>query len=379
MIIRGGVRADSRLEALQGLRLLAALLVVVDHTIGALARHGTPVQYLVPWAEELGCLGVVIFFAISGFVMVITNRDQFGRSGASVAFIKRRLIRIVPLYWTMTFVAFAVQGHWDAVHVELLIRSLLFLPMACSPDLVAPTLGLGWTLNYEIFFYGLFMLALPLAFARGVAAIVATIGILCLAGHLLRPQIQLPYGSALFLSYYLHSILQYFVYGVLLGAAWVTWPAVRSLFDLRLAAFLNVLTIAISVALLAGDQRDLPIGTHAVYIPAAVLTVAFAAMARPSRTGALSVLLSSGGDASYSIYLTHWLLVGPIGVIWSHCLSTVPWPLALVVSIVLSTATGALIHRVIEAPILGRLRERADDASCHRAQARAAAPSLKEL
>lgn len=85
------------LNALQGLRGLAALLVVCDHAIiDSIAKAGavgTP-----EFAWYLGGLGVKVFFAISGFVMIYAHRKDFGVPGAPRKFAFRRIDRIVPLY-----------------------------------------------------------------------------------------------------------------------------------------------------------------------------------------------------------------------------------------------------------------------------------------
>src|SRR5581483_8088142 len=91
-----------RLPNIQLLRAGAALMIVVFHCgieAGRLAAiSGTPKLYDVdPWGA-----GTSLFFAISGFIMVVTTAASFGSPAAALDFMRRRLIRIVPLYWTLT-------------------------------------------------------------------------------------------------------------------------------------------------------------------------------------------------------------------------------------------------------------------------------------
>jgi peptidoglycan/LPS O-acetylase OafA/YrhL len=50
----------------------------------------------------VGAKGVDIFFIISGFVMVISSRSLITPNDGWKIFLKKRLIRIVPLYWAAT-------------------------------------------------------------------------------------------------------------------------------------------------------------------------------------------------------------------------------------------------------------------------------------
>ena len=61
-----------------------------------------------------------------------------------------------------------------------LIRSMLFIPHARANGIVLPVLGLGWTLNYEMFFYAIFAICL-LAFPPRLAAIVCAASLSALA------------------------------------------------------------------------------------------------------------------------------------------------------------------------------------------------------
>ena len=94
-----------KIHFLQTARAIAAWLVVTDHALLELSRNApnNPVTHL---AWSLGSAGVIVFFVISGFIMVHISWESFGKRAASVDFLRRRLIRIVPLYWLATVTAF---------------------------------------------------------------------------------------------------------------------------------------------------------------------------------------------------------------------------------------------------------------------------------
>ena len=87
---------NGKLNSIQYLRALAALTVVVAHAWD----HPLPAT---PWpAAAMGEFGVALFFVISGYIMVaITGEGRF----SAAQFLKRRAIRIVPLYWMATTLA----------------------------------------------------------------------------------------------------------------------------------------------------------------------------------------------------------------------------------------------------------------------------------
>jgi exopolysaccharide production protein ExoZ len=157
---RGFLCYSSRMErgrtlfTIQALRALAAASVVVHHIL-AVAVQKAGYQFRFPSA---GAAGVDLFFLINGFIMMYTHFNDFGEVGSSAAFISRRLIRVVPLYWiatTATIVlilvipsAFSTQRlDWDNVAPSYLL--LLSREPDGSLNTILPT---GWTLGYEMYF-----------------------------------------------------------------------------------------------------------------------------------------------------------------------------------------------------------------------------------
>ena len=135
----------SRNHVIEVLRFVAAAAIVVLHlpTLG--------------WS---GSWGVDMFFIISGFVMMLSTQTRHEK------FLVKRIIRIVPIYWIMTFAVFLVallmpsvlnNTSADPAH---LMKSLFFVPFDKNGAGHFPVLFVGWTLNYEMFFYVIFAVAL---------------------------------------------------------------------------------------------------------------------------------------------------------------------------------------------------------------------------
>ena len=133
----------------------AALLVVFVHLDELLPRLGLPL---------FGGAGVDIFFVISGFIMVHTTMDRDDVTPWS--FMAGRISRIVPAYWVATFAVFGIALVAPSLlrtpHLPVgeLLQSLAFIPFVKDSGLTQPLLFVGWTLNYERFFYLVFAMGL---------------------------------------------------------------------------------------------------------------------------------------------------------------------------------------------------------------------------
>ncbi|MCZ4120720.1 acyltransferase family protein [Streptomyces sp. H39-S7] len=164
-----------RLRALDGLRLVAALMVCFYHYAGrggdAWKAWGQTPALVFPElskAAVYGPLGVQIFFVISGFVICMSG---WGRTLKSFAV--SRATRLYPAYWAAVLLVtavFALPGVvWKTVSPSDLLTNMTMLQMPVGADRV---LGVCWTLWAELRFYLLFALAvvLPGATRRRVLA-----------------------------------------------------------------------------------------------------------------------------------------------------------------------------------------------------------------
>jgi peptidoglycan/LPS O-acetylase OafA/YrhL len=80
-------------------------MIVVHHCGIETARIAESVGRGKLFEENPWGWGVSLFFAISGFIMVVTSARAFGAPRAAIGVMKRRIIRIVPLYWLVTSAA----------------------------------------------------------------------------------------------------------------------------------------------------------------------------------------------------------------------------------------------------------------------------------
>ena len=169
--------APRRFLNLEALRLFAASNVVFFHLIGALNSRGITFP-LGDFFEGWGASGVDIFFVISGFV--IWTSYQNSKPNFRV-FIVARLRRIVPIYWILTIAAITIVlvapslfGN-TILSPKWVIGSMFFVsaPLGYS----YPILYQGWSLEYEMLFYGLVAVSL-LLFPRRNPWLFTVVGLL---------------------------------------------------------------------------------------------------------------------------------------------------------------------------------------------------------
>lgn len=343
---------NKHLSSLQYMRGVAAALVVLAHSIGHPLPY-TPFDML-----QLGRLGVTIFFVISGFIMVTISGETFG----PLRFLTRRAIRILPLYWGMTFLAAALAVFLPTLFRSTVftwpsfIQSLLFIPHRnpADPSLLAPMVKLGWTLNFEVLFYLMFAACFWLSAVRRVAVLSLVLVTLTALGLILHPQNVVG-------RFYLYNVLVGFAAGMWLGLAYV-----RGRVTAMSAGAVSVTVVAGIAALIAAFlvHRQAPPFTVDRYLLMVAFSVAIllAGVWMEGR-GRLphSPVLEAVGDASYSIYLAHMFWIGAL-VSLAHRLvgklSGVPYLMVVALGLIGGVGGGILVYRLFERPMLKFLNAR---------------------
>lgn len=147
--------SNSRIDSIQALRGIAALMVVIFHlmTPSAIDKY-----IVVSKAFSNGHIGVDIFFIISGFIMVLSTRLITGGLISSYDFFVKRFFRIWPLYLiaTIAWSTYYYSHGWtsEIVNSEI-IKSIFFIPKDGTPFY-----AVGWTLDIEIIFYLIFAISI---------------------------------------------------------------------------------------------------------------------------------------------------------------------------------------------------------------------------
>lgn len=330
--------------SMQLLRFVAAMLVVLTHTTEAIVQRIDGLREIGIWMA--GTSGVDIFFVISGFVMVVACRpdaDFASRRAAAADFMRRRLLRVVPLYWFYTLLkllavlalpALALRTTLEPQHV---LASFLFVPATSPWGLVQPLLPVGWTLNFEMLFYLLFALAIAVGASRLL---------FCLAAFAAIHLFALWFPDVTALAFYGRSILFEFAIGML----------VARLRHLRLPLPGALLLLGAGSALLCWQddsiERLLRQG-----LGAGLLVMGGIQLERHLGVKALLARLAVLGDISYSCYLCHSFVVPLCVAAFAHTALRQPAAIVLLTLAAVVAASFAS-HFWIERPLTALFKRR---------------------
>jgi peptidoglycan/LPS O-acetylase OafA/YrhL len=296
--------AGKRVDGIQAGRAIAAVSVVFAHALAyPLPEANAPLI-----SRVLGPFGVTLFFVISGFIMVlVTGRSTFSLSN----FLHNRIARVAPMYYFATLLTIAsvllAPALFNNTQVSpiYIIKSFLFIPAARPADGdIVPVLKLGWTLNYEMFFYLSFsLLCFTSAFKR-VALLTLIFGSLILLG------LTFDFSNTALRFYASHHLLG-FVAGLWIGYAHIQRQAPLSQTVkwrwLLLGAGALIWTIGCWLDFSAGMTlvrrcTDVIAATNFV-----LFASAYAQDLGRTKGARLTLFI---GDASYSIYLMHMFAIG---------------------------------------------------------------------
>jgi exopolysaccharide production protein ExoZ len=321
---------------IQILRFFAALAVVAFHVLGAPPKGFEVPESALTFALSYGGRGVDLFFVISGFVIFYATHAS---KLTPAEFLRRRVERIAPLYF---FVIFAVTmlavtlpatfGTPDWYTSRHILKSLAFISFT---DGDMPVVYVGWSLEYEMYFY--LATALLMALTRDVwRNIVVMFSVIAVLG-------QLPGVGAALRNYafFTDPMILEFVLGVIVGYVFVNgrigWP-------------MPVAAACAIAAVLVSDPTSRIIVSG---VPAACLVAAAAWASRkrvdpswPERA------LARLGDASYSIYLAQVETVSLASVAVVGLFPAIPPMLLLIVTSCIVSALGLALNILVERPLL---------------------------
>lgn len=317
----------------QFIRLLAALGIFVYHS-GIVRQHGY--------------FGVEIFNIISGYILVYSTR----RADSVHGFLRKRLIRILPLYWGMTILTYFLLlvapgiSAMSEAKVEYLVKSLLFVPFVNSYGYDVPLIGAGWTLNYEMFFFLLFWVALQLSHKYRIWIAGGMTLAFVAAGYLFRLPFVLDYYANLILLEFLMGFAVFYVVELLRKYAQ------NALF--RILCLMTALVTYVWMLLDFGGEAQPLHRAIRIGIPALFFVVSLILLEEKIHIPRLAVTL---GNMTFSFYLIEFFTAAVYKVLFGAASAPVRW-IALFVFAAATFVCSYVSYRVVEQGIGSRLRKK---------------------
>jgi peptidoglycan/LPS O-acetylase OafA/YrhL len=370
-------RRIPEIRPLTGLRIVAALLVVVFHMRGNLLEAFPDVARAAWPVLDSGLLGVDLFFALSGFVLTINYVDAAGvrlSRSRTARFLWARIARIWPAY----VVTLLIAGIWhaglpvagwqdpvppDEVSALSFLRQFSLVALWTEPDYDRLTWnGPAWSVSAEALAYLAFPVLALLLFRLDRAVRARTLvwlGLAVLLPLMILGSISL-YGPYVWLIRLAGGFVAGSLAALVVRKVWVhvdehphrAWPTVLT--------WVSLAGIVGTLYLTYGIDRPAARILAVLFFPLLLIGLSL------SRSGVSRLLATEpfvfGGRISYSVYLTHMLLV--IEPFWT--LQT-RWPAALgddtiaaksyfVAVPVLACFTGWLLWRFVEEPAQRKMR-----------------------
>ncbi|HHU8872082.1 TPA: acyltransferase family protein [Escherichia coli] len=344
---------------IQVLRFFAALIVVIAHS--EIVMYGIRMS-------GLGGIGVDIFFIISGFIMPFIaygGKKADGPFNISAAkFFLRRLVRILPLYIILTACAVYVS-YLVSYQITSPARPLLFWFPSDKIDLVyffrsitfthwdkGPILGVGWTLQFEFFFYAIFAIFIAIGVSKIEKIEISFVTIVIVCNILVKNEHAANFIKAYFppIEVISQPVMIEFALGMFMYRLYIS----KIFLNAKLATAILICSLPLFYILekylittYVGNlwHRPLIWGAFSFYIVWATIS-----LEGKVKTPNILVYL---GNASYCIYLIHGLFTSLLAHRWErlelHLHTSVFMYLAFYV--LFSIITGCLVHSLIEKKI----------------------------
>jgi peptidoglycan/LPS O-acetylase OafA/YrhL len=332
------------------LRAVAVCLVVYSHVVGIwLHQHhvrsgfgalleGFATHPLV-LTLNLGNIGVVLFFLVSGFIVTHTGFTESPRQYAV-----KRFLRIYPMLVVTVLLAatlFAVHLHPLTTGDAATVSPVTVLTNASLVNYLLPPLvvlvDVGWTLVIEVLFYALLLVALPLLRRRVWPVVAGELGLVAVVmstAHLGGP------------TWYLVAVSVSYLPALLIGQ--VVWAVWSRRIPVWAGAVLGVLAWAeYAWAEAPGMGREDPSYHYDVNLMLGIVVFVVGLLVEPKLRPVRWI--GHLADRSYSLYLLHGLLAV---VVMNALYPTIGYPGALVAGLVVTAVGIEAGYRLVERPCM---------------------------
>jgi len=361
---------NKRIDFIQALRWIAALLVVLFHCFTLFDTNLSTIwQFLFgSWS-----IWVDLFFLISGFIMIYTSHKHRHEKNYPKKFFIDRVIRVRPIYAIATILRIVINRWLSAVAnpevLHQLIQSLLFIPKdlwAAGPFFNYSTLYVGRTLNYEMLFY--FVFGISLFFQkRRIHALFAIFAGLLIIAPLSTWQLTLnAFQNYQFHFQYLNLASNPIIREFLIWATF--WLLYLSKFTIKNKLLLRSWLIT-GFGIFITQYFFNIMGNHGItgwWISCSIILF-FLLFYHKSYNIKTSKILSNLGKTSYSLYLLHTIIFVFLETIfiklWIERFTHTIW--FLIIIVFASIFTSQLSYQLIEKRLWLQLKKTTDKILFH--------------
>ena len=202
-----------KFKYLEYIRAIAALIVFIGHLACDLPFLVQNKYLYLQMVASWGPQAVVVFFMLSG--IVINHTSSFYKNQTRKDFIKKRAIRILPVYYcSLLFMLFVdAITHYTGTGVKNYIGSFLMVATLQGVFTGVPnTISTVWSLSFEVFFYLIFSLTIG-KHHKNILIIWVFLSFICVVvSYFYTPQVLLLHYLTLMLTYSSIWLVGYYIY-----------------------------------------------------------------------------------------------------------------------------------------------------------------------
>ncbi|MGY3213772.1 acyltransferase family protein [Mucilaginibacter sp. HD30] len=350
------MRNDRKINSIQYLRAIAAILVVYHHCLKFIG-HGSSSQTSFYYLKQFGAIGVDIFFVISGFIIAYVSMHLNGVDDA-VRFLKKRFVRINPTYYVASIIALIlrfISKPNTFVPVDELLMTLTIVPVFVTEAVTwKPILYVGWTLAYEWLFYMVFAVLIATSVNKKGLLLVSIFVVTTIVG------LVFPINNSQY-NFIANPLALEFCLGVLIALILSNKQT-----TLRATSYISSIIIGlvwyVIIILTGRGYNDF---NHPTSINLISYLTRFLLWGLPSASIVFGIIFleQNGGvkfnnkimlllgDASFSIYLIHTLFISFVNKFIDH-LKFIPLDFLIIFSVISATIAGVVYYKLIESPML---------------------------
>lgn len=354
-----------KLNSIQCLRAVAALLVVYVHSIDLQMGFSVSKQQNFFHLQNFGAIGVDLFFVISGFIITFVAHKYTGQE-QGIYFLVKRFIRINPIYYIASILYFGVlvipiiiESKSADISVDNIISSLidtiLILPAGGSIYSYSPLLVIGWSLAFEWLFYILFFFLIISKTKNKALLFGLVIMGLVIVGYVLK----VPDFRYIFFT---NPIMLEFLLGVGICQLYLKNPKIPnwlalSFISIGIASYILLIILGFGWLSELGAVLSGALSMKRFFlwgIPSAFIAFGCIFLEKNNQFTRLWnnkwILLS--GNASYSIYLVHLTVFELFRMLYKVSGFFMPADLAIIVQVAVATTISIGFYKWIEKPVI---------------------------
>lgn len=323
------------LPCLQLIRFIAAMGVMLSH-IGFGDSYITGITF---------SAGVNLFFCISSFLMMYTTQEKCPKN-----FVAKRLIRLLPLYWTLTIAAFVASkllsgfGFFDDISFTELIKSLFCIPYSRgglkTNSVIRPIVGPAWTMGYDVWFILVFFVAMKLSQKyRGIICSIICLSVVII-GNLLPENPISHFMGRLYWLNYVTGVIVFYLYKL---------AEKKGVLDNKKRFWLCLVAV-VGLVLVYVGRKVIEWNILLSFLVIITVLIGLAGIKMPSS-------IMNFGKISYSFYLTHYFVIMIIGMVVDFEMLNTATVIGTVVAFAVSLLTGYIGYWLFEKMLGEKLKK----------------------